>query len=456
MGKLRSLLITELVREHEQNFGPLADNEVVAKIVAKGGLFHQQVQQRAAALAAEHALQTPVEQLYRVRFWLLMSLGVIALLFGVAIARTALAGGSPLSISAVLWVLLAPTTLALLFWLVLLVFGNQGGGVGGKLLTHLATHWPQQVLARSLATWLQLADRHKVLKPYFSLLSHSFWLLVGLISMLTLWLLLVFQQYHFYWATTLLSTTQLEQIVAALAWLPSMLGVTPPEGVIMAASRANELSDSATLTPSALLNHSEVGRWLLALVLVYGVLPRLLLALISAAWLTVALQRAELDEHASGIANLRARFAPTSSPASVVDADGKIAEVRLRKGQPKHFGRGELVVSLDYEKEPDWNHTLWLNNAGVVASSNERSALLADLANNIPARIVVRINSQLSPDRGSIRFILRLQESCGALAAWMVGQGPYAEHWQEALAEIEVQLFTLDEEVVRWSRGTQL
>lgn len=94
----------------------------------------------------------------------------------------------------------------------------------------------------------------------------------------------------------------------------------------------------------------------------------------------------QLDMQAPGVSQLRLRLQPCASAAEIVDADSGATEKQPLRGKPKHFGSGELVLSLDYENEPDWNHTLWLNSAGVIASSDDRKKLLADLEVNIPAR----------------------------------------------------------------------
>ena len=442
MSQFDQFLITELVRRHELSEGPIADTRVISEInAAKPTLaLADKVHRRASVLAEAHNMQPRLTDWHSSRRILYALLAIIAVVSGIVLARTSIAGSEPISIAMMLIALLGLNLFMLMVWLVLAVFSGNGGGIGGSLLQGLQQYLFRHNKAQGLLTGVAVANQQRLLKPAMATLAHGFWAVLLFATFVSLYLLLVVNQYSFQWQTTLLNERQVAAIANGLSWLPALLKLNIPSAQV--------------LLDNTLHNHnSEVGRWLLAMLLLYGVAPRILLAMGSFIFFRISLAKMQLDLQAPGISQLRLRLQPTSSSAEIIDADPGDVSTSLQRGKPKHFGRGELVLSLDYESEPDWNHTLWLNSVGVVASSDDRKALLADLATHTPARILVRINSQLSPDRGSLRFIQRLQEQCGSLNAWIIGQGPYFEHWSEALAEIRVPLFTMPEEAIRWAQG---
>ncbi|RUO38462.1 hypothetical protein CWE13_02145 [Aliidiomarina shirensis] len=442
MNKFEGFVVTELVRKYELHNGPVVDQHILAQ-AREAETAEKRVVSRAVLLAEPLGFIQGLKDWLTVRLLMFFSLAIIAAIAGWGLGRSVLVSSSePLSIAWIFMILLGLHGITFLLWLVLTVVSGNGGGLGGKLLELVTSLQRNKFGIPIFMAVTQVAARHGLMKPAMSVVTHCFWLLLLAVAMLTLYTQFLFNEYSFRWATTVLSDVEIRGISEMIGWLPAQFGFSVPE--------LEHLLSNNNFTSNAI-----VSKWILAVLFFYGVLPRLLAAVICYIWFLCAKRKLQLDLTQPGISHLLNRLTPVSTSAQVVDADTHKAS-SLQAGVPVRTGNGEVVFSLEHELEPDWNHLLWLNSAGVVASSDDRKMLLQQIQNKPPARILVRINSKLSPDRGSLRFLQSLQERCGCLSAWLVGQGSYDEHWSEALAEIDVSVFSLAEEAVRWAQGDTL
>lgn len=84
---------------------------------------------------------------------------------------------------------------------------------------------------------------------------------------------------------------------------------------------------------------------------------------------------------------------------------------------------------MRHAQQPDY--------AGVIASHQDKQQLLHRLGEHPVARITVRINTQLSPDRAALRFLQQLRQVTQHLQVQLVqpstADGVRMQHWQEQL-----------------------
>lgn len=439
MNRFEAFVVTELVRNHELQNGPLTDQHVLAQARVEN-TPEKRIIARAALLAESLGFVQAMKDWRTVRLLAFSSLAIIAVVAGWGLGRSVLAStNEPLSIAWIFMVLLGLHGITLVLWLLLTIGSGNGGGVGGKLLELVTSLQRKKFAMPVFVAVTTVASRHGLMKPAMSVVTHCFWLLLLSLAMLTLYTQFLFNEYSFRWATTVLSDTEITRMSEIIGWLPAQLGIAVP-------------TIDQLLSNDSFASNAIVSKWILAVLFCYGIVPRLLAALICSVWFLLAKRRLTLDITQPGLSHLLNRLTPVSTSATIVDADTH-KSASLMAGKPSVIGTGELVFSLEHELEPDWNHLLWLNSAGVIASSTDRSTLIQQIQSKPPARVLVRINSKLSPDRGSLRFLQSLQQKCGSLGAWLVGHGTYYEHWSEALAEIDVSLFSLPEEAVRWAQG---
>uniref|UniRef100_UPI002B1E1CA9 DUF2868 domain-containing protein n=1 Tax=Pseudomonas oryzihabitans TaxID=47885 RepID=UPI002B1E1CA9 len=128
-------------------------------------------------------------------------------------------------------------------------------------------------------------------------LVHGLWLLILGSALATLLALLSGRSYLFVWETTLLGSDTFVLLTQGLGALPHLLGFPLPDPASIAAS-----GDAAS--PLAAARQAWAG-WLLGVVLVYGLLPRLLLTLLCLWRWQRGRQRLRLDVERPGYLHLR-------------------------------------------------------------------------------------------------------------------------------------------------------
>ena len=256
-------------------------------------------------------------------------------------------------------------------------------------------------------------------------ISHSMWLasLGGLL--LGVVMMLLVRQYTFSWQSTLLDQGSLNTVVAALAWLPSVLGLNVPDAHTVAASQSvGEVAFSR-----------QWANLLWSSLLVYGLLPRL------AAWLCcrwrLQTYQPRLPLDLPYYQRLK-RLWQTQIVDSSQDfqADAKREHTRsVQNTAQTVFAAWESLPDVDtLQKMRPVN----MQDMGVIDSRSEQEALLQHLQ-AAPVRLVLAVRLQGLPDRGSMRrFDAYADAAQGGLLVCLWGDGGDAERlqvWQQALNE---------------------
>ena len=267
------------------------------------------------------------------------------------------------------------------------------------------------------------------MKWWVGCISHGMWLasLGGLL--LGVVVMLLVRQYTFSWQSTLLDQGSLNVVVAALAWLPSVLGLNVPDAHTVAASQSvGEVAFSR-----------QWANLLWSSLLVYGLLPRLL------AWLWC---RWRLQAYSPSL--------PLNLPyyqrlkrlwqTHIVDnsndyrADAKREQTRpVQTAAQTVFAAWESLpcAALLTKMRP-----VNAQDQGVIDSRTEQEALLQHLQ-AAPARLVLAVRLQGLPDRGSMRrFDAYADAAQGGMLVCLWGEGSDGERlrlWQQALNEQAIE-----------------
>ncbi len=267
------------------------------------------------------------------------------------------------------------------------------------------------------------------MKWWVGSISHSMWLasLGGLL--LGVVVMLLVRQYTFSWQSTLLDQGSLNVVVAALAWLPSVLGLNVPDAHTVAASQSvGEVAFSR-----------QWANLLWSSLLVYGLLPRLL------AWLWC---RWRLQAYSPSL--------PLNSPyyqrlkrlwqSHIVDNSNDY-RADAKREQARPVETAAQTVFAAWESLPS-NALLTkmrpvnAQDQGVIDSRTEQEALLQHLQ-AAPVRLVLAVRLQGLPDRGSMRrFDAYADAAQGGMLVCLWGEGGDAERlrlWQQALNEQAIE-----------------
>lgn len=429
--------LTEAVRLREEHTGPLEDQEANRRARQQGGDLAQRIEHRALFLAERDGLRQALEHYKRGAWLALIALLLLAVFSGAGLAFAALGDGQrPVNVFWALGSLLGLNLVLLLGWACgFSLAGDQGASLG-RLWLWLSEKLARDAKAAHLApALLVLLQRQRLTRWLLGVLVHGLWLLALLSALVLLLMLLSTRRYGFVWETTLLQADTFVSLTQAIGALPSLLGFSSPDAAMIRAS-------GDTQPALELTRHAWAG-WLLGVLVVYGILPRLVLASLCLwRWLSGRARLAP-DLNLPGYSALRAALMPSSERLGVNDAAPEhLPQIERSQDQVQH--EGALLVGLELHDRP-WPPVLppSVSDAGVLDSRESRKRLLEQLSHFPPARLAIACDPRRSPDRGSLALIAELARSAAATRIWLMqpppGQALDADRlgdWHQALEQL--------------------
>ena len=388
---------TELIRLLEQRHHPFpSDPASITEILRQAdGTPEAKLHRRAQLIDRDqHIAQRLAQHQQRLRFarrvacaaWFIIGLlGTYQLMqqssLNFMLILVGILGGNSLML--IIWLISltqkyrAPTSIPL--WLT----GSLKDPIHQALLEHDA-----QTAAQPPFRWIRSRISHQIA-------------LCGLLGMFTASLmLLTVRQYQFNWQSTLLTDQHFTHIIHALAWLPAQLSIPTPSPSIIAAARNHYHSEHA----------AQWGILLLASILCYGIIPRLI------AWL-ICWQHSRRYRPTLNLAQLYYQNIIQQWQRQIIDdaSDYQPDRPAITPAKIPLNSAGEhWAILLEAPNAPDnWHsHILgqdWTNKGSI----NER-AELARLINELaaqPVQLLIGIRAQQTPDRGIIRQIAQLAQA---------------------------------------------
>jgi hypothetical protein len=435
---LQNLWLTETIRLREEHAGPLDDLEANRLARAAGGDLPSRIARRALWLAERDELTAALKHWLQGARLALVLLMIFAVLSGAGLAFAAL-GQTPVNVFWALGSLLGINMILLLSWALGLIFAGEHGVTLGRLWLWLSEKFARDAKAAQLApALLLLLQRKKLNRWALGALVNGLWLLAMLSALILLLTLMATRRYGFVWETTILGADTFIHVTQALGYLPSLLGFNVPTEEMIRAS-----GDRALDIESA---RQAWATWLVGVLVVYGVLPRLLLALLCLWRWNSGKAALRLDLNLPGYAQLRERLMPTSERLGVNDPEpAQLHRVESNIGE--RASEGALLVAIELDEQRPWPPALPKNvsNAGILDSRESRHKLLEQLSRFPPARLAIACDPRRSPDRGSLALIAELARNAGATRIWLL-QAPPGEaldgqrlgDWHAALQQLEL------------------
>jgi hypothetical protein len=435
---LQNLWLTETVRLREEHAGPLEDLEANRLARTAGGDLPSRIQRRALWLAERDGLTAALKHWLQGARLALVLLMIFAVLSGAGLAFAAL-GQTPVNVFWALGSLLGLNLILLLSWLLGLIFAGEHGATLGRLWLWLSEKMARDAKAAQLAPALLLMLQRKKLNRWaLGTLVNGLWLLAMLSALILLLTLMATRRYGFVWETTILSADTFIHVTHALGYLPSLLGFNVPTVDMIRAS-----GDGALDIESA---RQAWATWLVGVLVVYGVLPRLLLTLLCFWRWNSGKAALRLELNLPGYAQLRERLMPTSERLGVNDPEPAQMH-RVESSVGEFASEGALLVAIELDEQRPWPPALPKNvsNAGILDSRESRHKLLEQLSRFPPARLAIACDPRRSPDRGSLALIAELARSAGETRVWLLqappGEALDAERlgdWHIALQQLEL------------------
>ncbi|WP_430962060.1 DUF2868 domain-containing protein [Pseudomonas cremoricolorata] len=430
--------LTEAVRLREEHAGLLDDQEANRLARQHGGDLAQRIERRALWLAERDGMRAALGHWKQGARLALLGLALLAVLSGAGLAFAALGDGSrPVNVFWALGSLLGLNLLMLCGWALSGWLSGEHGALLGRLWLWLSARLARDAQAAQLApALLVLLQRQRLTRWLLGLLVNSLWLLAMLAALGMLLTLLAGRRYGFVWETTLLAAEPFIALTHALGALPALLGFSmPSEAMIRASGATQPLFDGA---------RQAWASWLLGVVLVYGVLPRLLLAALCLWRWRRGRQQLGADLEQPAYQQLRQVLMPTSERLGVHDPAPAMAEQAATQA-PQSVSGGALLVGLELDEQRPWPPTLpeAVTDAGVLDSRASRQRLLEQLSRFPPARLLIACDPQRSPDRGSLALLGELARNAGATRIWLLPAAPGEQldaarlgDWHEALTRL--------------------
>ncbi|EJN17763.1 DUF2868 domain-containing protein [Pseudomonas sp. GM80] len=436
---LQNLWLTETVRLREEHAGTLEDLEANRLARTAGGDLPSRIQRRALWLAERDGLTAALKHWLQGARLALVLLMIFAVLSGAGLAFAAL-GQTPVNVFWALGSLLGLNLILLLSWLLGLIFAGEHGATLGRLWLWLSENMARDAKAAQLAPALLLMLQRKKLNRWaLGTLVNGLWLLAMLSALILLLTLMATRRYGFVWETTILSADTFIHVTHALGYLPSLLGFNVPTVEMIRAS-----GDGALDIESA---RQAWATWLVGVLVVYGVLPRLLLTLLCFWRWNSGKAALRLELNLPGYAQLRERLMPTSERLGVNDPEPAQLH-RVESGVGELVSEGALLVAIELDEQRPWPPALPKNvsNAGILDSRESRHKLLEQLSRFPPARLAIACDPRRSPDRGSLALIAELARSASETRVWLLqappGEALDAERlgdWHVALQQLDLQ-----------------
>jgi hypothetical protein len=438
--ELNNLWLTETIRLREEHAGPLDDLEANRLARAAGGDLPTRISRRALWLAERDGLTEALRHWLQGARLALLVLAVLAVVSGAGLAFAALGDGqTPVNVFWALGSLLGLNLILLLSWALGPVFAGEHGATLGRLWLWLSEKLARDAKAAQLApALLLLLQRRKLNRWALGVLVNGLWLLAMLSALVILLMLMATRRYGFVWETTLLGGDTFVAMTQALGALPALLGFNVPTVEMIRAS-----GDAALNIESA---RQAWATWLVGVLVVYGVVPRLLLALLCLWRWKSGRAMLRLDLNLPGYAQLRERLMPTSERLGISDEAPEHLH-RVESGVSELQSDGALLVAIELDDQRPWPPQLPENvsNAGILDSRESRNKLLEQLSRFPPARLAIACDPRRSPDRGSLALIAELARNASATRVWLLqappGEALDAERlgdWHAALQQLNL------------------
>lgn len=405
--------LTETLRLRESSWGPLEDSAEAGRARAKGGDFPARLLTRTRLLATRERLDATLVRWQQFARLAILLLGAGAVLAGVAAAAGALGSGArPVNLALAVAALLGLNTLTFLLWVA--SFGMHAEARGSLLadiwlrITQRLARGPDAALMpRAL---LELLGRQSVTRWSAGILSHGLWVLALLAAVAALIVLLATRRYTFQWETTLLSPDAFVAMVNGLGRLPSLLGFPLPAAELIRSSGGQQpLPESA---------HALWSGWLLGVVVVYGLLPRLAALALSIIVVRRRLSRMSIDASLPGIAELHDRLLP-ASVGTGIDEPAPLEALRVAQPQldtgamaPRCLVGIELPADLPW---PPAGTPGDVSDLGSIDTREQRNQLLDALRRQPAQRLLACCDARQTPDRGTLALLAELASLAGAM-----------------------------------------
>lgn len=448
-----ALWLAETIRLQEESQGDFADSEAVRQAQKEGGDFQTRILTRAQWLANKTNLIVAQQSAITAMQWSVKILCALAFFLGMGlILPTFSVADHTINIFSALGCLLGLNFLMLVVWILSTVFGGQSINQLGRLVLWLTNKLTgKKQVAQLMPAFFGLLHQRHLERWLLGRLTNGLWLLISIFALISLLSLLATQRYGFVWQTTILGDSHFVTIVNLLGSLPQWLGFPiPPESLIRQSGNTPVMDDAARQVWAA---------WLVGVLVVYGIFPRLILFLVCSGFWRYGYKRLQLDITKRNYHLLRSRLLPSSERLGITDPDN----VFVQKRQPiinNNVEWGAMIIGVELELDYPWPPTIATNviDAGIIETREQRKALLDQLVSDPVAKLLIVCDPKRSIDRGTLMLFSELAYCVAEARVWLLvdekTDTKRLADWQQALEQLGITYADSDELLIWLSERT--
>ena len=439
--------------------GALEDDAPLRQAFAAAADRPVQVQQRAWLLGERLGVVAELARWRRATRLCALLLALLLALAGLLAGRAVLSEARSITAIAAFASLLGLHLVTLVMWFFGLLWDMKSGSRHGDWsLGRWALAWaarlPPDRGRHAPEIWqafAALVQRQRLWPWLAGLLSHSIWAVSLTLTLAVLLAGFAFQAYALHWETTILSPAFFQRFVAWTGSLPALLGFAVPDADAVRAVAAHHTADA--------VQQRAWAWWLIGCVVVYGVLPRALLALLSLArWRSGLARLAVVDTADPQIQQIVRRLDALEPPPVVVDAERRGVALPARaEREPGNAAAGVVLIGFELPPELAWPPTELAGAGGgwsvnLSGSAEEREALHARLLRERPGAALVVVAAPGSPDRGTARWLRELRQSVPEVAVLATGGDGVARwrRWMDSEGFEDLALMEHAQQAIEW------
>jgi hypothetical protein len=267
-----------------------------------------------------------------------------------------------------------------------------------------------------------------------SSISHGAWGCYLFAGWLMTLLLLLTNQVDFIWETTLLSDDAFIKLTQTLSIIPQWFGLSPPNQFDILASRIDLVAQESS-------TRQHWANFLLASIMIYGVLPRLILTLISISMYYFQRSTLPLSNRERFIQN-RYQYKEEHSTV-IVDNDSNKASESATTASKTEINTLDDRAFLQPWALFEWSAPQpgFLNKVSTLSLLNSRKEQTLFLTEAISAPVYILVDASQSPDRGSRRFFTQVSASYSSAFIAIISDNEsaqFVEDWQRLAKEAQL------------------
>lgn len=369
---------------------------------------------------------------------MLMVMLVLAFTAGLSAAFGIMGDGSAaVNVVWALGALLGVNVLMLMFWLGSLSM-SPGELSMGNLWYWLSTRVGGRETLQLARSFVLLSSRSGISRWWMAVVTHLMWTSLAIGAFAGLLLALSLRSYEFVWETTILPASLFNTLVQGIGWLPAQLGFAIPDAVAVIAAG----EPGSTWTDQQGTQRRAWAGWLCGALLVYGLLPRLLLMMVSCWQLKKGLDGFRLDIHHADWSRLSARLSPAGESAGIIDAEQPADSLAAQYAQRAHSAVGApVIIAFELSDKIVWPAPEFSNfHHESVVSRQQRINTLALLDQSPPHALLLVCDSAQTVDRGSLSWLSHASGRALHVAVLLAGDGPDSRRqlWRQQLQTLGI------------------